>query len=373
MQIVKIYPNNKNKCDFSIRKHQNKYFVFEKDRALRTDLEELHLAEKEINSIVFARKKNKLTKVVLEPESCAVCKTTFVPSRKNHLCCSPVCSRKNYKNNQSMSLKEAEPLGEDYVLQEPLNTHCVAEIFEQPLKEVLDEFQKFTEKEMRLDFRKKKVDQFATDIVDYVIVWCELNMDKYFSIDNLFNELLNYKIVDLNKKTFINVFASLLTYEDAGFKVSGRFDFTNSESLFNLRNRLSETIFEENAIPTEEQYTKVAVIRLMTSQLRLFLYERNKLKQDKPQPISNAFDSAIFQGLLEMIQNLANQNKIIGENLEKCLEITQNQETNLREIAIAQIETNYSNKSEMIDLKFVLNSIREKVSEITQKRKGLFR
>jgi hypothetical protein len=373
MQIIKIYPNNKNKCDFSIRKQQNKYFVFEKDRALRTDLEALYLAETEINSIVFARKKNKLTKtkVVLEPKSCVVCKTTFVPSRKNHNCCDAVCSRKNYTNNQSF--KEADPIVKESVLQEPINTHCVTELFEQPLSEVLNEFQEFTEKEMRLDFRKKKVDQFATDIVDYVFVWCELNMDKYFSLDNLFNELLNYKIVDLNKKTFINVFTSLLTYEDAGFKVSERFDFTNSESLFNLRNRLSETIFEENAIPTEEQYTKVAVIRLMTSQLRLFLYERNKLKQEKPQPISNAFDTAIFQGLLEMIQNLANQNKIIGENLEKCLEITQNQETNLREIAIAQVETNCSNKSEMIDLKFVLNSIREKVSEITQKRKGLFR
>jgi hypothetical protein len=373
MQIIKIYPNNKNKCDFSIRKQQNKYFVFEKDRALRTDLEALYLAETEINSIVFARKKNKLTKtkVVLEPKSCVVCKTTFVPSRKNHNCCDAACSRKNYTNNQSF--KEADPIVKEYVLQEPINTHCATELFEQPLEKVLNEFHEFTEKEMRLDFRKKKVEEFATDIVDYVFVWCELNMDKYFSIDNLFNELLNYKIVDLNKKTFINVFASLLTYEDAGFKVSEGFDFTNSESLFNLRNRLSETIFEENAIPTEEQYTKVAVIRLMTSQLRLFLYERNKLKQEKPQPISNAFDTAIFQGLLEMIQNLANQNKIIGENLEKCLEITQNQETNLREIAIAHIETNYSNKSEIIDLKFVLNSIREKVSEITQKRKGLFR
>jgi hypothetical protein len=372
MQIIKIYPNNKNKCDFSIRKHQNKYFVFEKDRALRTDLEALHLAETEINSIVLARKKNKLTKtkVVLEPKSCVVCKTTFVPSRKNHNCCDADCSRKNYIHNKSMSLKEAMPIVK---VQEPINTHCVTELFEQPLKEVLNEFQEFTEKELRLDFRKKKVDQFATDIVDYMFVWCELNIDKSFSFDNLFNELLNYKIVDLNKKTFFNVFAPLLTYEDTTFKVSGRFDFTNSENLFNLRNSLSETIFEENAIPTEEQYTKVAVIRLMTSQLRLFLNERNKLKQEKPQPISNAFDTAIFQGLLEMIQNLADQNKIIGENLEKCLEITQRQEINLREIANAQIETNYSNKSEMMDLKFVLNSIRDKVSEITQKRKGLFR
>jgi hypothetical protein len=470
MQIVKIFPNNKNKCHFSIRKHQNKFFVFEGDKMLRTDLENINSAETEVSLIVLARKNRGVTKIpvtyqegvvvnvlseevpyiekhkckncdqpflqtrsnrkkycskecstkfnnkkrptknippmIKEDRKCVICNAQFTPSRSNHVCCNHKCSLVNYKTRKtqieeeklrkfaesSKNLQEIIPeIKEDLdrLLREPISKQSFVDLQEddktngresfgkgildaygnmgivEPTKEALNEFHELTEKEMRLSLRKKKVEQFATDIVDYVVIWCELNEDRPFSYHSLFNELLNYKIVDLNKKTFVNVFAPVLTYEETILQVSGRFDLSDSENLFKLRNRLSETIFEENAIPTEEQYTKVALIRLMTSQLRFFLFERNRLKQEKPQPVSNAFDTAIFQGVLEMIQNLNNQNKIIGEKLDKCLEEN-------KKFTQVQFQSNLSNNNDISDLKSLIENLRERVSEITKKRKGFF-
>jgi hypothetical protein len=459
MQIVKIFPNNKNKCHFSIRKHQNKFFVFEGDKMLRTDLENINSAETEVSLIVLARKNNNVTEIPVtyqegvvvnvlseempekpkckncgidftqtqsnrkqycsekcsakfnndkrlkiptmnkEDRKCVVCNAQFTPSRSNHVCCNHKCSLINYKNKKDEEKKDFEKREQEMFGTTPYtpeteiaNGYNPQPFFEtketdeqsgresfekgildaygnmgivEPTKEALNEFHELTEKEMRLSLRKKKVEQFATDIVDYIVIWCELNEDKPFSYHTLFNELLNYKIVDLNKKTFINVFAPVMTYQDGILQVSGRFDFKDSQNLFKLRNRLSETIFEENAIPTEEQYTKVAVIRLMTSQLRFFLFERNRLKKEIPQPVSNAFDTAIFQGVLEMIQNLNNQNKIIGEKLDKCLEEN-------KKFAQVQFENNLSSNNDIADLKSLIENLRERVSEITKKRKGLF-
>ena len=463
MQIVKIFPNNKNKCHFSIRKHQNKFFVFEGDKMLRTDLETINSAETEVSLIVLARRNNNVTEIpvtyqegvivnvlsdkvpyiekhkckncdqpflqtrsnrkkycskecstkfnnkkrptknippmIKEDRKCVVCNTQFTPSRSNHVCCNNKCSLVNYKNKQDelkkdFAKREQEMFGTDpYTPETEIANKFYPQLFcetqtadktngresfekgvldaygnmgiVEPTKEALNEFHELTEKEMRLSLRKKKVEQFATDIVDYVVIWCELNEDRPFSYHSLFNELLNYKIVDLNKKTFVNAFAPVITFEETILQVSGRFDLSDSENLFKLRNRLSETIFEENAIPTEEQYTKVALIRLMTSQLRFFLFERNRLKQEKPQPVSNAFDTAVFQGVLEMIQNLNNQNKIIGEKLDKCLEEN-------KKFTQVQFQSNLSNNNDIADLKSLIENLRERVSEITKKRKGFF-
>lgn len=463
MQIVKIFPNNKNKCHFSIRKHQNKFFVFEGDKMLRTDLENINSAETEVSLIVLARKNRGITEIpvtyqegvvvnvlseevpyiekhkckncdqpflqtrsnrkkycskecstkfnnkkrptknippmIKEDRKCVVCNAQFTPSRSNHVCCNNKCSLVNYKNKkdkekEDFARREQEMFGvkldnsETEIVnghQEPFfetkeaDEQSGRESFEkgikdaynsfgiiEPTQEALNEFHELTDKEMRLSLRKQKVEQFATDIVDYVVIWCELNEDRPFSYHTLFNELLNYKIVDLNKKTFVNVFAPVITYEETILQVSGRFDLSDSENLYKLRNRLSETIFEENAIPTEEQYTKVALIRLMTSQLRFFLFDRNRLKQEKPQPVSNAFDTAIFQGVLEMIQNLNNQNKIIGEKLDKCLEEN-------KKFTQVQEYYNLANNNDIADLKSLIENLRERVSEITKKRKGFFR
>ena len=328
MQIVKIFPNNKNKCHFSIRKHQNKFFVFEGDKMLRTDLENINSAETEVSLIVLARKNRGVTEIpvtyqegvvvnVLSEEmpekhkcknceqpflqtrsnrkkycskecstkfnnnkrytapnmkgqvkNCVVCNTEFIASKSNHVCCNHKCSTINYKLKQDLikeeelKLVETAPYTPETEIGNGYNPELFCETLQaektsgrksfekgildaygnmgiiEPTKEALNEFHELTEKEMRLSLRKKKVNQFATDIVDYVVIWCELNEDKPFSYHALFNELLNYKIVDLNKKTFVNVFAPVLTYEETILQVSGRFDLSDSENLFKLRNRL---------------------------------------------------------------------------------------------------------------------------------------
>jgi hypothetical protein len=63
MQIVKIFPNSKEKQHFSIRKSNGKYFVFEGDKCLRTDLENINSAETEISLIVLSRRNNGLSEV----------------------------------------------------------------------------------------------------------------------------------------------------------------------------------------------------------------------------------------------------------------------------------------------------------------------
>jgi hypothetical protein len=403
MQIVRIFPNNKHKCHFSIRKHNNRFFVYEGDKVLRTDLPSVNSAETEISLIVLNRKKSGATEIpvkygdttlnhqidnfmpdikkernhTLTPMSCATCNNEFMSKRSNHLTCSRECSikfqskkknlKRQYPNSQKLfceTQQSDKTIGREGFEKGVLETYDTMGIVA-PKEEALNEFHELTEKEMRLSLRKKKVEQFAIDIVDYVITWCELNEDKPFSYHTLFNEMLNYKIVDLNKKTFINVFAPVMSYEDGILQVSGRFDFSDSENLFKLRNRLTDTIFEENAIPTEEQYTKVAVIRLMTSQLRFFQFERNRLKQEKPQPVSNAFDTAIFQGVLDMINSISKQNSIIGDRINQCLE---------RQNAMASLLISNTNEvnNDLSDLKISSEKISKQVEQITKKRRGLF-
>lgn len=434
MQIVKIFPNNKNKCHFSIRKHQNKFFVFEGDKMLRTELDNINSAETEISLIVLARKNRGVTeipvtyqegvivnvlseempenpkckncgkefsqsrsnrkqycskecstqfnnrkrnnftpKTMKEDKKCVVCNTQFTPSRSNHVCCSQKCSTINFKRKQSAKNNVEERDGFEKGIRDAY-AERVPEFVDNfvpqpnsgivdPIGEVLNEFHELTEREMRLSLRRKKVGEFSTDIVAYVVTWCELNEDKPFSYHTLFNDLINYKIVDLSKGVFINVFSPVLSYEAGILRVSG--NFSDSENLLKITNKLSETIFEENAIPTEEQYTKVAVLRLMTSQLRFFLYERKQIKKTEPEVVSSGFDGAIFQGVLDMLQNLSNQNTLLGEILTKSLEEN-------KKLVQVQFENTMSTNRDIHDLKNVLDSIREKVAEITKKRKGFW-
>lgn len=521
MQIIKIFPKHKEKAHFSIRKWNNKYYVYEGDKLLREELDSVNSAETEISLIILNRRKMGLTEIpvkyvaetIVEPfpskksncrqcnnefvasgkgssrkvfcskkcsvkfhnskreempenrkevkfpivANCVVCDTAYTKLRSNHLCCSPKCSTKKYVKDSKIKKQHSNPEVETNTENSNLlatvkayridekgrlivrtakimtdNVICgnaqnedevkgcyenvwiqykVAsvkfpnreekiydEIPDDSWEKIYDgtpdkmpepemspefpsmqewsgipeidmsdvnEFHELTEKQMRLDLRKKKAEQFVVDVVDYVLTWCEANRTRPFTYHTLFNDLINYKIIDLQKSTFINVFSPVLSYADGMLRVSGEFDYNDNEKMFLIRKRLYQTIVEEDAIPTEEQYTKVAVIRLMTSQLRFFLAEKDNLKREKPLPVSNAFDTAIFQGVLDMIDNLSKQNENLNQQLKLSIE---RQNT----VAVQSGEAMCRVINDVKSLSELLQDIRNRVDTITKKRKGWF-
>ena len=126
MQIVKIFPNNKNKCHFSIRKNLNKFYVYEGDMVLREDLENINSAETEISLICLARQQsfvkvvpvkyvsgvvqNTIEEYAVEIKNCKQCKKKFDVVKKrgslNQAYCSPKCRTKF--NNSKRIIKDKE-------------------------------------------------------------------------------------------------------------------------------------------------------------------------------------------------------------------------------------------------------------------------
>lgn len=346
----------------------------------------------------------RIEKIKAKPDmtkECLVCSKQFKPSRISHYCCSQGCSSINYqiKKKAIQEIKEEEPsflstenshnLQNDTIrlLREEALFNKIKEddktnnpdSFEngilnapknmgipEPMKEDLNEFHELTDKEMRLSLRKKKVDGIAWDIVNYVIACSEINVAEPFKI---YEDLINYNLVDLTRSQISNVFSNLTTFHEGVFIFKPNINYDNYEIHLTLQQALSEKIFKENAIPTQEQYTKGAVIRLMTSQLRFFLSERKRLKQEKPQPISNVFETGIFQGLMDMIQNLSNQNKIISQAIDQCLENNILQSTQLKSISISQLEAESSKVKNILDLNIRIDDLLKRVTQLSEKRK----
>lgn len=122
MAIVKIFPDDPNRSDFSIRLIAEKLHVYEGDKLLRTNLLNVEQATKEVDSIISERLKNKLASVKVSHQgfeaeekpvtrykrnhtftkrNCENCGEEFDSIRSNHIVCSRNCSYELYQKKQN--------------------------------------------------------------------------------------------------------------------------------------------------------------------------------------------------------------------------------------------------------------------------------
>ena len=473
MKIVKIYPKSKTKCHFSIRQNNNKFYVFEGDKVLRSDLKSMLEADTEIAIISSSRIENRLfnvpvnykeNKQITEPfeteffvskkecktckkeflinnnkrgayrrvfctktcctkfnndkrykknailklstytvdsqRKCKGCKTLFTPKRIDSFNCSQKCSQITYTAkirkqkikdskilfdlnkaeniiNESESLEKvsrdavidpfnsAEPIVRDYVL----NDYAL-----EVDKEAINEFHDLTEKQMSLSRRTKHVNFLATDIIDYIFLWCEINekLGKPQSVYDFFCDLERLNFIDLTKIDIIKLMPELLNYniERTTYIQISNFNFNDDFAKILIKEKLKRAIFED-VIPSEDQIKRGLFLKPLISQL---LYTNTILKnQDKAQAekikeeikpvnlfrtigISEQFEEEEKRqkdlgNVIDILETLSQQNNFLADKVNACLEI--------------------STKTK-VDVTKQLKEIAERVEKITQKRKGLF-
>lgn len=397
MQIVKIFPNNKNKCHFSIRKkNNNRFYVFEGDIILRSDLESINDAETEISLIVLARQKNNLKvvpvkyaqeviehetesnmpeknkskrKFKLSPKNCVICEKEFMSIRSNHLCCSRQCSIKQ-QTEKTKSKKEPE---NHTVLNPPYERKDTFLMTEDDI----NEFHELTEKQMRLSERKKRVKEISSNVVDYVLNWFWVNHNlghpqSYFVV---FNEISNYKIFDITRNQLVSLFDEYVTYDGGQMMtINGGVNFFSVKKANKTKEKLVNLIYEEEAIPNDEQIAKSSVLRLMTSQLKFIVKQQYDLKMskvkseaEKVEKPKQEFNLEVYTGIVEMITNLNNQNKLI---FDKIGLITEKQDG----LYAVHSQNIISVERDMSDLVNCLERLTQQVNEINKKRRlGFFK
>jgi len=467
MQIVKIYPKSKTKCHFSIRQNNNKFYVFEGDKVLRSELKSILEADTEISIISSSRIENKLFNVpvnykvdkqiteqseaeflVLKKEcktckkefsidnkkrgsyrrvfctktcctkfnndkrykkntilkinnsnidsqneypfkrKCKGCKTLFTPKRIDSFNCSQKCSQITYNakirkqkikdlkierdNLEKVSLdavidpfNSAEPIVRDYVLNDyPLEVD----------NEVINEFHDLTEKQMSLSRRTKHVNFLATDIVDYIYLWCEINerLGKPQKVFDFFSDLERLNFIDLTKIDIIKLMPELLNYnnERTVYIQISNFNFNDDFAKILIKEKLKRAIFED-VIPSEEQIKRGLVLKPLISQL-LFTNtilknqdkaEAEKIKEEiKPVNKFRVIDireqfeeeekrQKDLGNVLYILDTLTQQNIFLANKVNQCLDISTNTK---------------------LDIQEQLKEIAQRVEKITQKRKGLF-
>lgn len=444
MQIVKIFPNSKEKCHFSIRKHNNKYYVFEGDKVLRTELDNFASAETEISLIILARRQHgvkevpvsytevgvvvnqiaedkmpeqrkckqcqteftafgkggtqkiycsekcrtkfnnqlkvenlKLTELNetgnLRERKCKGCKQMFQPKKSNSYNCSQKCSQKSYqqkkRKEKQKQLKEQiinesegqfkHPFTGQYTPIENIENQSlkmptpVDELFTMKTIDV-NEFHELTEKQMKLESRLKRVKALASDMVDYIVVWCDVNKSFGHAQDynSMLHNLVKMNLVDLSKKEIVSVMPELIEWYDSGYVSVHSIDSKNQSLIQIFKERLRELIIAEQVIPTEEQFNKSYTLRLLISQLHfLNLKQQETLDPfNRQQPIEREYTK---ETPVE-INKLTDAINVMDEKIEVLM-------TN---------QILLSEQSKIVTE--VLKTISERVSKITQKRRGLF-
>lgn len=453
MQIVKIFPNNKEKQHFSIRKYNNKYFVFEGDKSLRTELDNINTAETEISLIVLLRRKNKIKEVPVSYEktavvsndskekevpqkskckqcdvdfdgrksrgnpkqycsdkcrtkynnskdsslidlserNCKFCNNVFKPKRNHVLNCSVKCSQKSYALQKKLDKKllekldlqpkiditDSKDLYEKTKILDEVNKRdsfelgiakSVDGIFFSP--SVVNEFHDLTEKQMKLDQRLSRVKYLAYDIVEYIVLWCEnnKNFDHFQDYNRMFENLVKMKIVDLTKIELMNVMPELIEYTPQGFCKVKSYNFQDQFPFIMFKERLAEYIISEGAIPSEEQYQKSSILRLLTSQMyfvkKQFLESKAPIKEEEIIDPLNREEPIIRDYMLEesMPQNTINDVTEALNNLSDRIDTIGNTQKYYQEL----------NAKRDSSIQTQLKQISDRVSEITKKRKGIF-
>jgi predicted nucleic acid-binding Zn-ribbon protein len=237
MAIVKIFPEDQNRSDFSIRLIAEKYHVYEGDKLLRSNLLNVEQAVKEVDLIIDERLKNKLTSVkishqgfeledkivtrykrnhTLTPKDCANCGNVFNSIRKNHLTCSSRCSQELYVKN-----KEAD-IQLDKAFEQITETKTENIDLEHPTTKInfwnletttdLKGFEDLTRKAQS----DKKRDHYFKDLISIIIgsrVYAG-EMERKYDFESFYKNLLRMNLVFYNNVNIFSLMPSLFKVEN---------------------------------------------------------------------------------------------------------------------------------------------------------------
>jgi hypothetical protein len=263
MAIVKIFPEDQNKSDFSIRFIAEKYHVYEGDKLLRSNLSSIEQGVKEVDSIISERLKNKLVSVKVSHQgfeaeekpvtrykrnhtftkrNCENCGEEFDSIRSNHIVCSRNCSHELYQKKQNSN---------GNLFEDETKSISKPETIVLESEETLRAFDELTKKAQS----DKKRENYFKDLLSIIIgsrVYAG-EMERPYEFNVFLKNLLRLNLVYYNNVNIFHLMPSLFKLEK-GVIIPVDYDLWTSK--INQEKALKDvmkTMLEMNTYPTHQQ------------------------------------------------------------------------------------------------------------------------
>jgi hypothetical protein len=277
MAIVKIFPEDQNRSDFSIRLIAEKYHVYEGDKLLRSNLLSIEQGVKEVDSIISERLKNKLVSVKVSHQgfeaeekpvtrykrnhtftkrNCENCGEEFDSIRSNHIVCSRNCSHELYqkKQNSNGGTKVWNHFANDYVdasesMPNPMPLKMETILLES--EETLKAFDELTKKAQS----DKKRENYFKDLLSIIIgsrVYAG-EMERPYEFNVFLKNLLRLNLVYYNNVNIFHLMPSLFKVEKGTIKPVDYDLWTSKMNQEKALKDVMKTMLEMNTYPTHQQ------------------------------------------------------------------------------------------------------------------------
>jgi hypothetical protein len=263
MAIVKIFPEDQNRSDFSIRLIAEKYHVYEGDKLLRSNLLSIEQGVKEVDSIISERLKNKLVSIKVSHQgfeaeekpvtrykrnhtftkrNCENCGVEFDSIRSNHIVCSRNCSHKLYQKKQNSNGNEFED--ETKSISKPETIVLESE-------ETLRAFDELTKKAQS----DKKRENYFKDLLSIIIgsrVYAG-EMERPYEFNVFLKNLLRLNLVYYNNVNIFHLMPSLFKLEKGTITPVDYDLWTSKVNQEKALKDVMKTMLEMNTYPTHQQ------------------------------------------------------------------------------------------------------------------------
>jgi hypothetical protein len=260
MAIVKIFPEDQNRSDFSIRLIAEKYHVYEGDKLLRSNLLSIEQGVKEVDSIISERLKNKLVSVKVSHQgfeaeekpvtrykrnhtftkrNCENCGEEFDSIRSNHIVCSRNCSHELYQKKQNNEFEDES---------ESISKH---ETILLESEETLRAFDELTKKAQS----DKKRENYFKDLLSIIIgsrVYAG-EMERPYEFNVFLKNLLRLNLVYYNNVNIFHLMPSLFKLEKGMITPLDYDLWTSKVSQEKALKDVMKTMLEMNTYPTHQQ------------------------------------------------------------------------------------------------------------------------
>jgi hypothetical protein len=293
MAIVKIFPKDTNKSDFSIRFFATKFHLFEGDKILRSNLKSEAEAEAEMNQIVEERIKAKLPEIKVvhngfDPEikelkphkrkhtyalkNCVICGEEFKSIRSNNIYCSAPCANNIKARLTRKSKVEKEPVKMIDVMD--VDPKQFAHLFDQE-KETQKTFDDLGKQAMY----DKKRENFVSDLLDCIALQVKYEVMCSGSIDwdNYYKTLIRMNLVYFNG---VNMFLALTDIfgVDGYKKPLVLSSILNSNTVENAKLQGIRFMTNMNTFPSHAQHSALASLSLSKIILSNLIVTMEKLE-----------------------------------------------------------------------------------------------
>ena len=277
MAIVKIFPKDTNKSDFSIRFFATKFHLFEGDKILRSNLKSEAEAEAEMNQIVEERIKAKLPEIKVvhngfDPETkeltphkrkhtyalknCVICGEEFKSIRSNHVYCSVPCAN----NIEARLMRQAKAEKKEFKMVDitTIDPKDFPHLFDHE-KETQKTFDDLGKQAMY----DKKRENFVSDLLDCIAlqVKYEVLCSGSMNWDNYYKTLIRLNLVYFNNA---NMFLALTDIfgVDGYKKPLVLSSILNTNTVENAKQQGIRFMVNMNTFPSHAQHSALASLSL---------------------------------------------------------------------------------------------------------------